>query len=313
LTVNSFIYSAANITTAANLITQTGYVYAGGNITGGNVLTGGYVSATGNIETSANVLVGGYVSATGNVRGGNIDTIGLITATGNIETSANVLVGGYVSATGNVEGGNIRTGNAIFATGNVRGGNLVSAGLVTVAGNVTAGNVLTGGVVSATGNVRGGNINTVGTVAGANLLLNQTYPFTFVQGANVTANTSATIGSDNISPGSAFLSFTLPSAGTWVVAPTVRGALVNNANPGSISFGLYQTGNLVTNTETMVIYNASLYTAPYNAQGSTSTTFIVNTVASTEYTLNAFGQYAATPGILSDGNGRTTVNWYKIG
>jgi hypothetical protein len=165
LTVDSYIYSVGNITTASNLITQTGYVYAGGNITGGNVLTGGVLSATGNISTSANVLVTGYVSVAGNVRGGNIDTIGLITATGNIETSANVLVGGYVSATGNVDGNNIRTGGLISAAGNVRGGNITSGGFVTAAGNVTAGNVLTGGILSAAGNVRGSNINTAGNVS----------------------------------------------------------------------------------------------------------------------------------------------------
>jgi hypothetical protein len=193
LTVNSYIYSTGNVTTAANLITQTGYVYAGGNVTGGNVLTGGLMSATGNIKTSANVLVTGYVSATGNVRGGNIDTVGLITATGNIETSANVLVTGYTSATGNVDGGNIRTGGLISATGNIRGGNINTVGFVTATGNVTAGNVLTGGIVSATGNVRGGNIITGGNISANTISITGFAQLPQYSIANV-ANLSGAIG-----------------------------------------------------------------------------------------------------------------------
>jgi hypothetical protein len=130
------------------------------NLTGSNISAVVAITASGNINTTANVIGGnilssGAVSTTGNQLAG-----GLISATGNIIT-AGYFVGNFAgNVTGNltVPGSNTQVlfnsnGNAGATAGltfNTNGPNLL-----TVLGNVQAGNVLTAGVISATGNIQG--------------------------------------------------------------------------------------------------------------------------------------------------------------
>jgi hypothetical protein len=129
------------------------------------LITGGLITATGSINSTANVTGGnintaGLMSAGGNVIGGNVSTGGLITATGNI-TGGNIITAGLaqgltLSATGNVIGGNVTTGGLISATGNIAGGNVTTGGLISATGNITGGNVSTGGLITATGDIATG-------------------------------------------------------------------------------------------------------------------------------------------------------------
>jgi hypothetical protein len=315
LTVSGNSTVINNSTVGANIVVD-GYANIGSYISAVGNVTGNNFSALGAISTNS------YLSATGNITGGNLLTTGQISSSGNVSTGSNLLVSGYESVSGNIT----TSGELVVATQNAHGG-AGYAGMLTMT-NTTA-NTTNPNKFVRLSNIgaleivnsdytqtilslnNSGNLTVTGTVTGANLLLNQTYPFNFSYGANVNANTSATVPYSG--PGSAFLTFTLPSAGTWVVAPTVRGILTQAyAQPNFLSFALYQNGNLVPNTETMVRYDNALYISG-QSEGCVSATFIVNTTTSTTYTLNAFGGGLQAPVILSDGNGRTTVSRYRIG
>jgi hypothetical protein len=105
--------SSVSVTGTATAASTVGGVITGtsaslsGDVTGGNVLTGGVVSATGNINSGANIV------ATANVIGGNILTTGS---------------GGAISGSGNITGGNILTSGIVSATSGVTGGNIVLVG-----------------------------------------------------------------------------------------------------------------------------------------------------------------------------------------
>lgn len=188
----------------------------------GNLVVGAAVSATGSINTSANivganVLTSGTISAAGNITGGNIigTIIGTVStpsvsASGNI-TGGNLLTNGVVSATGNITGGNLLTGGAISAAGNIIGGNFIDndlvSGRVIFAGTSkqltdsnnfawdNANSVLTvTGTSSVTGNVTSGNLLTGGTISaagnvtGGNLSITGTSTLTGVATAPTAAN-----------------------------------------------------------------------------------------------------------------------------
>jgi predicted ribosome-associated RNA-binding protein Tma20 len=161
------------------------------------LLTGGLVSATGAINSDANIVAGTnaksapaiFYTNTANSQYGALLMqkagverwlIGSDNSTGNgnvvirFNATTNyvtVTETGAVSITGNVTGANVLTGGLISATGNVTSGNLITGGILTATGNVISvanvigGNITTAGVVTATGNVTGGNILTAGVVS----------------------------------------------------------------------------------------------------------------------------------------------------
>jgi hypothetical protein len=243
--------SQPNVTSVGTLSSLT----VTANITGGNVLTGGIVSASGNINSGANivatanvvggnVLTGGIISATGNITGGNIATAGQVSTTGNI-TGGNILGGANVNATthtgttvsvtANVVGGNVLTGGIVSATGNINSG----ANIVAIA-NVVGGNLITGGIVSATGNITGGNIS------GTNL----TGTLTTSAQPNITSLgtlTSLTVTA-NVSGGNLLTGGVVSSTGNVNGANLVASNWVRTANVSA-------TGNIMVDGYVSVVGN----------------------------------------------------------
>ena len=170
-------YGNSNVTSllaafGSNTISTSGTVTSG-NVTGANILTGGLVSATGAINTDANIIAGTNTKAlpaifytnTANTQYGALLMqkagverwlIGSDNSTGNgnvvirFNATTNYLTvteAGAVIVGSNITGGNILTGGLISSTGTITGA------------NITGSNILTGGLISATGNITGGNIS----------------------------------------------------------------------------------------------------------------------------------------------------------
>ena len=167
-TSNVRVFSNANVTVSsagtANVLTvsSTGTVTTGtasvtGNITGGNLLTGGVISATGAINTDANI-----------VAGTNTKSSPAIIYTNSANSQYGALLMQKVGVERWLIGSDNSTGNGnvvirFNATTNYV--TVTEAGAMIVGGNVTGGNILTGGLISAPGNVTGGNLTTAGQVS----------------------------------------------------------------------------------------------------------------------------------------------------
>jgi hypothetical protein len=245
----------ANITSVGTLTSLS----VTGNVDAGNVQTTGLISATGNIRSANNLLLGGGISAAGNVFSNTaLRTAGVISATGTV-TAGNVVTGGLVSVTGNTTTGGILTDNYYYANGtpvsfagtysNANVVNLMAAfgsNSISTSGNVSAGNVLIGdllgaGNVTATGNVTGafivGNGSLLSNITGANVTGTVANAASATTASTVTGNAQANITSVGI------LSSLSVSGNT-----TTGGLLTDNyyyANGTPVSFaGTYANANV---------------------------------------------------------------------
>jgi hypothetical protein len=200
-------YTNSNVSTflaafGSNTISTTGTVTAG-NITGGNILTGGLISATGAINSDANIVAGTNTKASPALHYTNsansqygallMQKAGVerwligsdnSTANGNVIIRFNATTN-YVTVTeagamivgANITGGNLTTAGQVSATANITGGNILTGGLIsatstiTSTANITGGNLLTGGLISATSNIIGGNLSvSTGTITVGNIV-----------------------------------------------------------------------------------------------------------------------------------------------
>jgi hypothetical protein len=248
----------------------------------GNLVTPGVITATGNIDSAANVsganiLSGGVVSATGTGTFGNVLTGGIVSATSTIQ-GGNVLTPGDVSAGGSLTGGNIFTGGIVSATSTITGGNLATAGTVTATGTVTGGNIVTGGFVSATGEIAGGNISTAGNVTGANVIATTG----FFGNINLTGDVTANSLSSNT-----FVSATGNVTGGNLLTDGIVSATGNILGNYFIGNGAFLTG-----IDTTLISNGNTNVQTY-ANGNVAVTVagvantVVFTVSGTEIAGNA--------------------------
>jgi len=138
---------------------------------------------------------------------------------------------------------------------------------------------------------------------------------------HATANGSAVLGADyqiTASDGTyadTGLSITLPSAGTYLITGTVRGAIQGTTANAFIVAKLYNSTDSadISNSETLVIFQATANTL---AQNSVAMTALVTVAASKTIKLYAFrsggGTYAFSH-ISSNSNGRTRLQYEKIG
>ena len=144
-----------------NSITASGNVKAGNLVTGGNVdAQSAFVNAAA-VITSGRIEVGTSLSASG-----NIDTIANVNVTNNVvanNVSANLITGTLTTAAQpNVT--SLGTLTTVTVTGNTQSGNLLTGGYVSAAGNVTGnyffgnGSLLTG-IITSVANINNGTSN----------------------------------------------------------------------------------------------------------------------------------------------------------
>jgi hypothetical protein len=257
-----------------------------GLLTAGNIQLGGAISATGNINSTANVqgnyilgngaLLSGISATSSNINNGTtnvrIDVSGGNVAA-NVGGTANVLVlrstgavvTGVISATGT-----ITTNGIITATGNITGGNLVASSEATAVGNITGGNLITGGLITATG-----NISSSARVSAANISTT----------GNITAAVTANVSGGNLIGITLVQGGTLSAVGNATVAGNITGGGSISA-PGNIT-----GGNLLT-------IGSVLATANLSAVGNVQGTYIL-------------GNGALLTGVVTGGGGagnRANVN-----
>jgi len=111
------------------------------------------------------------------------------------------------------------------------------------------------------------------------------------------------------------ITFTLPSAGTWSVAVSVRALINNSSTQATINIKLVNNASSsdVTNSQLFVARNA---VASQNHNGAASRTFIITVSGATTFEIHAqrssTGTYT-TSQILSDSVGRTSVSYVRVG
>jgi hypothetical protein len=245
-----FDNSGPNVLTVDGAFSATGGVTATGNITGGNVLAAGI---TGTLATAAQpniTSVGALtsVSVVANVQGGNLRTAGQVSATGNIRTSAFLVVTQDINAGGDVTATSF-TGTTASLAGNVTGGNLRTAGQISATGNIT-GNFFLGNGSQLTGlitnTIQNGNSNVLIGSSGGNVSINVsgTSPVVIVTplGQTVAGQLSATgtvTGGNLVTTGSASVTGTINASGNII------GANVTSIDSVSAT-GNVQAGNVRT-------------------------------------------------------------------
>jgi len=269
---NVRVFSNANVTVSsagtANVLTisSTGTVTSGttsitGNVTGGNILTGGVISATGSINTDANI-----------VAGTNTKTSPAIIYTNSANTQYGALLMQKVGVERWLIGSDNSTGNgnvvirfnattnyltvteagAVIVGGNVTGGNILTAGIMSSTGNATHGNILTGGSISATGNVTGNYI--LGNVFYANgITASKIYNGT----SEVNVSTSG--GNANISIGGTSNVAVFSNTGAYFNGNLIP-AVSNVYSLGTATnrwSNLYLTGNTIYLGNSIITENAS--------------------------------------------------------
>jgi hypothetical protein len=256
-----------------------------------------------------------------NATGSTLNTPAGVTSATYISPVRNTTTG---TAIGNVAVYNTATkelgySNTISLAGNVTAGNITVISDVSVAGNVSAGNLIT------SGNIFDVNALTISTAANNHITLapDGTANVKVTSNLSASGTVSDSLGSvRNLTAGEAtgtaltipsgttsdLITFTLPSAGTWLITYSLRAQIVS-AGAYVVASITDNSNTLVNNSQALVGYFAGTTFSEFQAPATMAA--LVTTTGSAVYKIRGRANNASIT-IPSNNDGVLKAWWFRV-